>query len=824
MSTISNSSTIGSFTSYNCLTSEDLLCATNCMSLQECLTCNCTTLLGGDDDDGVNGVGGDASNNVTTSSIFVNDNDNSTILPIFDDSISSADVGGGGGPWGDVMDVLFCLLPILFLVIATIKPRPLPTTLSLPISAALLYIIRLVYLSDDPLLATASVILGLHEAFTPLSIIGGAMLLFETMEATLCMPYILREMKILTKGHLISELMLINGFAYMIEGASGFGTPVALSAPMLVSNGHSPFESVVVLLIMNTFATVWGAVGTPIWFGFGNLPGIDETDFTSISYKSSIALSISCFVLMPFVLTILVPKAVVKQNIIFVYLSLCVTVGPNLILSFFSYEFPSLVGGMIGCLLISMLIQYQIGLHPISNEDLGDLSGRNLNDIGSVSEHSIVRRNKGNSNNQEYKKSSSNISDVTDTDNMNNGNGGKSDVASTPSRLHRRPNPIAEEGGGGEEEENDSDVDLDAYTDALSHLEEGGGADSTTLYDVDATEASSSPPSLEVAATDMNKNNNHSMDPTIEVGDIVSSNVNVNNSSATTMDIVDTHLGPRKSIKEGYIQELVLRTFPIWGVIIVLIITRIESFHIKPLLISREESIFKIHLGTYGTFQLSTSLVLQLVSIFKVDNINWKYELLYIPFLIPFVLISVLTMILYRHDMKTRNDDGSSSTAPTTIFKTVCKRLQNPAIALLGALVLVQLLIKSDESSGDSAPAFILGSILAKWFRHGFVIICPLLGALGSFFSGSTTVSNLTFGGIQQIASKSIGTSTSTMLALQAVGASAGNGICLNNIIAACAVVGLSNVEGKILLKTYKYVFANTTIATIIMLIFFFRF
>jgi lactate permease len=45
----------------------------------------------------------------------------------------------------------------------------------------------------------------------------------------------------------------------MVEGASGFGTPVALGAPMLISTGHPKFESVIVLLIFNTFARVWGA-------------------------------------------------------------------------------------------------------------------------------------------------------------------------------------------------------------------------------------------------------------------------------------------------------------------------------------------------------------------------------------------------------------------------------------------------------------------------------------------------------------------------------------------------------------------------------------
>ena len=39
----------------------------------------------------------------------------------------------------------------------------------------------------------------------------------------------------------------------MVEGASGFGTPAALGAPMLVNVGHPPMESVVVLLVFNTF-------------------------------------------------------------------------------------------------------------------------------------------------------------------------------------------------------------------------------------------------------------------------------------------------------------------------------------------------------------------------------------------------------------------------------------------------------------------------------------------------------------------------------------------------------------------------------------------
>jgi hypothetical protein len=113
-----------------------------------------------------------------------------------------------GGPWGEVLDVIFCLTPILFLVYATIKRNPMATTTSLPLAALMMFMIRLMYLGSDPLLTSGAVILGIHEAFTPLSIMAGAITLFESMEASYCLPYMMREMKDLTAGHPVAELML----------------------------------------------------------------------------------------------------------------------------------------------------------------------------------------------------------------------------------------------------------------------------------------------------------------------------------------------------------------------------------------------------------------------------------------------------------------------------------------------------------------------------------------------------------------------------------------------------------------------------------------
>ena len=228
---------------------------------------------------------------------------------------------------------------------------------------------------------------------------------------------------------------------------------------------------------------------------------------------------------------------------------------------------------------------------------------------------------------------------------------------------------------------------------------------------------------------------------------------------------IELALGPRKGFGEGFLKEITLRTFPLWGTVLLLILTRIPQIGLRSLL-NRTEPGFAIYFGTYGTFRCSAALVLQLQNILTYPNLNWTYAALYIPFLVPFVLISLITMIIFRKDLQRR---------PRAIAGVVVDRLTNPAIALGGALVLVQLMIKE----GPASPASIIGDVLASAFGAGWLAIAALIGALGSFFSGSTTISNLTFGEVQYIVAEDIGISPTALLAIQAAGASAGNGVCL---------------------------------------------
>lgn len=525
---------------------------------------------------------------------------------------------------------------------------------------------------------------------------------------------------------------------------------VALGAPMLISLGHPKFESVVVLLLANTFATVFGAAGTPIWYGFGSL-GLSEEDFKQISSYAALSLVVCAYFLVPFVFAVVVPLQMIKENLPFLLLALSGVMLPLLGISFVSYEFPSLIGGLVGLGASAALVRFRVGMKDVDHEEVLKESGRHLLDLAPVSDRSAVH---------------------------------SSSAFMTSMKV---PPSLEEEEEGMHPLIDDIEEESD-YT-PLTRPGDIGAGGSSTNYSLMGDESGDS-----------------GKDPgTTQTTNLVSTSSSIEGMT-DSQRAVEMAIGPRK--KGGaYAKEFLLRTSPIYLTVFILILTRTPQIGINELLKSTSPY-FAIYFGTYGTFKLSASLVFQLESILTYPNLNWKYELLYTPFLIPFVLVSVITYLLYK-------DEASDSILG--IFGTVYSRVKSPALALAGALTLVQLMVVGED---ESAPATIIGIVLSDAFGAGWVAVAAAIGALGSFFSGSTTVSNLTFGSVQQIAAEAIGANSNAMLALQVAGASAGNGICLNNIISACAVTGLAIGEGKVIAKTAKFVLAFIVLATLILLAF----
>jgi lactate permease len=96
----------------------------------------------------------------------------------------------------------------------------------------------------------------------------------------------------------------------------------------------------------------------------------------------------------------------------------------------------------------------------------------------------------------------------------------------------------------------------------------------------------------------------------------------------------------------------------------------------------------------------------------------------------------------------------------------------------------------------------IVGRSLASASGDSWHYAAAYPGALGAFFAGSCTISNLTFGPIQDSIASQAGQDRTTILALQSVGAAMGNMVAIHNIVAVCSVLGLKNKEGEILRQT----------------------
>jgi lactate permease len=222
---------------------------------------------------------------------------------------------------------------------------------------------------------------------------------------------------------------------------------------------------------------------------------------------------------------------------------------------------------------------------------------------------------------------------------------------------------------------------------------------------------------------------------------------------------------------------------PYLMLIAILVVTRVRFLPIREWL-NAEYPRLTLDWGSLGTFSVSIALVFKLDSIFGTSS-DWSYNSLFVPAMIPFVVVVLLSIPLLKIDF----DSLKKIVADTT------KRLGGPSVTLVGALIMVQLM----TLGGDRAQTMVIGRQFAGVMGKSWPFFAPVLGALGAFFSGSATVSNLTFAGIQDSIAHTLGFQRTSILALQSVGAAMGTIVSISNIVAVCSIMGLVNQEGFIL-------------------------
>jgi lactate permease len=286
------------------------------------------------------------------------------------------------------MHLAFSILPIALLVALMTLPvarlrMPWPAHIALPVVALLVYGMQLFFLAayasgvnppvdahtsrNSPPVTTivhAAAIDGLLSALTPLAIVLGAVLLFKTMEKSGSMGVITSGLRSLTPDP-VAQLVLVGwSFSFLIEGLSGFGTPAALAAPILVGLGGGRFPAMriaAMCLIMNSVPVSFGAVGMPTWFGLGGI-GLSSKDIGEIGWRTALIHTAAAPVIALLALRVVVPWRDVRARAGFVLLSVASSVVPFLVASRFSVEFPSIVGGVSGLIGVAVLARWRIGL------------------------------------------------------------------------------------------------------------------------------------------------------------------------------------------------------------------------------------------------------------------------------------------------------------------------------------------------------------------------------------------------------------------------------------------------------------------------------
>ncbi len=173
-------------------------------------------------------------------------------------------------------------------------------------------------------------------------------------------------------------------------------------------------------------------------------------------------------------------------------------------------------------------------------------------------------------------------------------------------------------------------------------------------------------------------------------------------------------------------------------------------------------------------------------------EITSRVQPLFLPGTV-FIVVSLIAALL--HGLRLSGLRSAFASAATTTA--------HASVALVFTVPMVQVFINSGSGSADLPRMPIaLANGVAAVAGEAWPLIAPFIGGLGAFVAGSNTVSNMMFSLFQFGVGQRIGVDPAWMVALQAVGGAAGNMICVHNVVAASAVVGLLGREGAVIRLT----------------------
>ncbi len=288
----------------------------------------------------------------------------------------------------------FALSPILVVGILLVGLR-WPAKTAMPVGYVVVVAVALFIWDMDVVSVAAASIQGLIIAITLLYIVFGALLLLETLFKSGAMATIRAGFTGISPDRRVQAIIIGWLFGSFIEGASGFGTPAAVVAPLLLALGFPAMAAVMTGLVIQSTPVSFGAVGTPMLVGISqglaDGTGVNERiQFLGVEYPAyinGIAVNVAIIhaivgILIPLILACML-TGFFGENKRFgdglkiwpfaIYASLAMTVPYVIVAIVLGPEFPSLLGGAIGLALV-MFTSSKGFLMPKETWDFGPRS------------------------------------------------------------------------------------------------------------------------------------------------------------------------------------------------------------------------------------------------------------------------------------------------------------------------------------------------------------------------------------------------------------------------------------------------------------------
>lgn len=248
-----------------------------------------------------------------------------------------------------------------------------PARKAMPVAFALTVAIALTFWDMSANRVLASVLQGFGITISVLWIVFGAIFLLNTLKHTGAITTIRNGFTDVSADRRVQAIIIAWCFGSFIEGASGFGTPAAIAAPLLVAIGFPALAAVLMGMMIQSTPVSFGAVGTPIIVGVNK--GLDTHNITEtlISngsswdvYLQQITASVAIThaivgTLMPVLMAMMLTRFFGKNKSwtegldilpFAIFSGLAFTVPYALTGVFLGPEFPSLIGGLISLALV----------------------------------------------------------------------------------------------------------------------------------------------------------------------------------------------------------------------------------------------------------------------------------------------------------------------------------------------------------------------------------------------------------------------------------------------------------------------------------------